>query len=153
MVQQSGWVVPLANLSSGDAYLIQKMSSPLGTMCSVHVLRGAPPEELCNAPGPLLIDEAETTCTRNGTSRFLRNILDAFPNFQIIAATHSPLLPASSPGGRKAPRGSKSEPGKAPVLIAVCTRGRAEDALGGGLGEYFYCESLLNNLVKEVDPL
>jgi predicted ATP-binding protein involved in virulence len=100
MVKQSGQVVPLANLSSGNAYSIQRMISLLGKMYAVHVLRESDPSELCKTPGLLLIDEAENHLHPRWQKRFIRGILDVFPNLQIIATTHSPFLLASVPGAR-----------------------------------------------------
>ena len=100
IVRQAGREVPLENLSSGNAYLIQRMISLLGKMYSVHVLAGTPPEEIGKTPGFLLIDEAENHLHPKWQKRFLRNILELFPNLQIIAATHSPFIVASVPGAR-----------------------------------------------------
>jgi hypothetical protein len=100
MVKQSGQTVPLGNLSSGNAYLIQRMISLLGKMYSVHVLRGTDPSEIGKTPGVLLIDEAEKHLHPLWQKRFIRGILDVFPNLQIIAATHSPFLLSSVPGAR-----------------------------------------------------
>lgn len=100
VIRQSGQSVPLGNLSSGNAYLIQRMISLLGKMYAVHVLRGTEPSELCNTPGLLLIDEAENHLHPKWQKRFIRDILGVFPNLQIIATTHSPFILASVPGAR-----------------------------------------------------
>jgi predicted ATP-binding protein involved in virulence len=100
MVIQSGQTVPLANLSSGNAYLIQRMISLLGKMYAVHVLRGTEPDELCKTPGLLLIDEAENHLHPRWQKRLVRDILSVFPNLQIIATTHSPFIVSSVPGAR-----------------------------------------------------
>ncbi|MFS8064940.1 MAG: AAA family ATPase [Byssovorax sp.] len=100
MVFQSGQRVPLANVSGGNAYLIQHMISLLGKMFSFHVLRGTPPEEICNAPGLLLIDEAENCLHPRWQKRFLTNVQSIFPNLQIIATTHSPFILSSVPHAR-----------------------------------------------------
>ncbi len=100
MVKQSGQLVPLANLSSGNAYLIQRMISLLGKMYAVHVLRETAPEDLCKTPGLLLIDEAENHLHPRWQKRFLRDVLSIFPNLQIIATTHSPFIVSSVPGAR-----------------------------------------------------
>lgn len=100
MVRQAGREVPLENLSSGNAYLIQRMISLLGKMYSVHVLAGTPPEEIGKTPGFLLIDEAENHLHPKWQKRLFKNILELFPNLQIIAATHSPFIVASVPGAR-----------------------------------------------------
>jgi energy-coupling factor transporter ATP-binding protein EcfA2 len=100
MVFQSGQRVPLANMSGGNAYLIQHMISLLGKMFSYHVLRGTEPEEICNAPGLLLIDEAENCLHPRWQKRFLTNVQSIFPNLQIIATTHSPFILSSVPHAR-----------------------------------------------------
>jgi predicted ATP-binding protein involved in virulence len=100
LVTQSGRTVPLANLSSGNAYLIQRMIALLGKMYAVHVLRGTDPAELCNTPGLLLIDEAENHLHPVWQKRLIRGILDVFPNLQIIATTHSPFIVSSVPDAR-----------------------------------------------------
>lgn len=100
MVKQSGQLVPLANLSSGNAYLAQHLVNLLGKMHAVHVLRGTPPEDLCKTPGLLLIDEAENHLHPRWQQRFIRDVLHIFPNLQIIATTHSPFIVASVPGAK-----------------------------------------------------
>ncbi|WP_437956579.1 ATP-binding protein [Sorangium sp. So ce119] len=100
MVRQSGQLVPLSNLSSGNAYLIQHMIGLLGKMYAVHVLRETDASELCKTPGLLLIDEAENHLHPRWQKRFLRDVLSLFPNLQIIATTHSPFLVGSVPGAR-----------------------------------------------------
>ena len=100
MVFQSGQRVPLANVSGGNAYLIQHMISLLGKMFSLHVLRDTEPEEICNAPGLLLIDEAENCLHPRWQKRFLTNVQTIFPNLQIIATTHSPFILSSVPHAR-----------------------------------------------------
>lgn len=100
LLKQAGREVPIENLSSGNAYLLQRMLSLLGKMYSFHVLAETPPEEIGKAPGLLLIDEAENHLHPKWQKRLLRNILELFPNLQIIAATHSPFIVASMPGAR-----------------------------------------------------
>jgi hypothetical protein len=100
MVKQSGYVVPLPNLSSGNAYLIQRMISLLGKMYAVHVLRDTDPDDLCRTPGVLLIDEAENHFHPRWQKTFIPKILKIFPNLQIIATTHSPFILASVLGAR-----------------------------------------------------
>lgn len=100
IVVQAGREVSLDKLSSGNAYLIQRLISLLGRMYSVHVLRGTPPEEIGKTPGVLLIDEAENHLHPRWQKRFLRDVLELFPNLEIIATTHSPFILASMPGAR-----------------------------------------------------
>jgi hypothetical protein len=100
MVRQSGHLVPLSNLSSGNAYLIQHMIGLLGKMYAVHVLRETEASELCKTPGLLLIDEAENHLHPRWQKRFLGDVLSIFPNLQIVATTHSPFIVGSVPGAR-----------------------------------------------------
>ncbi|MCA9653710.1 MAG: AAA family ATPase [Myxococcales bacterium] len=100
IIKQSGQLVPIGNLSAGNAYLIQRLIGLLGKMYAVHVLRKTPPEELCTTPGLLLIDEAESHLHPRWQKRFVRDILSVFPNLQIIATTHSPFILSSTPGAR-----------------------------------------------------
>lgn len=95
IILQNDQPVSLANLSSGNLYLIQNMVDLLGKMYSVHFLRQTPLLELCQTPGLLLIDEAENQLHPKWQKRFLRSILDIFSNIQIIAATHSPFIISS----------------------------------------------------------
>jgi predicted ATP-binding protein involved in virulence len=100
MVRQAGRAVPLGNLSSGNAYMIQRMIGMLGKMHAVNTLRDEDPETMCDTPGLLLLDEAENHLHPRWQKRFLRDILDIFPNLQIIATTHSPFVTGSVPGAR-----------------------------------------------------
>ena len=97
MFKQGGQTVPLASLSSGNAYLIHHMISMLSKMYAVHVLRGTDPSEIGQTPGLLLIDEAENHLHPRWQKRFFKTIHDVFPNLQIIATTHSPFILASAP--------------------------------------------------------
>jgi predicted ATPase len=99
-VVQNGQAVPLANLSGGNAYLIQNMVSLLGKMYAVHQLNQTPPETLAETPGMLLIDEAENQLHPKWQKRLIANILKVFPNLQIVATTHSPFIIASAPEAR-----------------------------------------------------
>lgn len=100
MVQQGGQAVPLSSLSSGNAYLIQRMIGMLGKMHAVNVLRDEEPERMCLTPGVLLLDEAENHLHPRWQKRFLRDVLGIFPNLQIIATTHSPFVVGSVEGAR-----------------------------------------------------
>lgn len=100
MIRQSGQIVPLSNLSSGNAYLVQNLISLLGKMYAVHVLRDTDASELCKTPGLLLIDEAENRLHPRWQKRFLSDVLSIFPNLQIIATTHSPFIVGAVPGAR-----------------------------------------------------
>ncbi len=100
MVFQSGQRVPLANMSGGNAYLIQHMISLLGKMFSYHVLRGTEPEAICDAPGLLLIDEAENCLHPRWQKLFIKNVQSIFTNLQIVATTHSPFILSSVENAR-----------------------------------------------------
>ena len=100
IVTQNGTEVALNNLSSGNLYLVQRMVSMLGKMYAVNVLNNQPLEELCQAPGLLLIDEAENHLHPKWQKTFINNILKVFPNLQIVLTTHSPFIVASVENAR-----------------------------------------------------
>ncbi len=100
MIRQRGQVVPLSNLSSGNAYLIQHLIGLLGKMYAVHALLKTDAAEICNIPGLLLIDEAENHLHPRWQKRFLKDVRTLFPNIQIVATTHSPFIVGSVPGSR-----------------------------------------------------
>jgi hypothetical protein len=100
MIQQSGQLVPLSNLSSGNAYLIQHLIGLLGKMYAVHVLRKTDASEICQTPGLLLIDEAENHLHPRWQKSFLNDVRSIFPNIQIVATTHSPFIVGSVEGAR-----------------------------------------------------
>jgi hypothetical protein len=95
MIEQAGHTVPLANLSSGNAYLIGRMLSLLDRMYSLSVVGGEDPAHAHERSGLLLIDEAENHLHPKWQKRFIPMILDTFPNLQIIATTHSPFVLSS----------------------------------------------------------
>jgi len=99
-VEQAGHVVALANVSSGNAYFIQRMITLLGRMYAVNALSGQPPEALCQTPGLLLLDEVENHLHPRWQKRMIPAILEVFPNLQIVATTHSPFVLASVPDAR-----------------------------------------------------
>ena len=100
IISQAGHEVPLANISSGNAYLIQHLISLLAKMLAVVELNQLPPAELGMAEGLLLIDEAENHLHPRWQKKLVRLILEIFPNLQIIATTHSPLIVSSFPGAK-----------------------------------------------------
>jgi hypothetical protein len=99
-VRQGRHTVPLANVSSGNAYLIQRLIGLLGRMYSHHFLLDGDPATLHETAGLLLIDEAENHLHPTWQKRFIPGIREIFPNLQIIAATHSPFVVASVPDAR-----------------------------------------------------
>lgn len=100
VIIQNGQSVGLEQLSSGNSYLIQDMVELLGKMYSIHFLRQTDISELCQTPGLLLIDEAENQLHPKWQKRFIRSILEIFPNLQIIATTHSPFIISSVENAR-----------------------------------------------------
>lgn len=100
MVVQNGQTIGLESLSSGNSYLIQNLVDLLSKMYAVHFLRKTPLSELGQTPGLLLIDEAENQLHPKWQKRFIRTILELFPNVQIIATTHSPFIISSVPNAR-----------------------------------------------------
>ncbi|CAA9214463.1 MAG: hypothetical protein AVDCRST_MAG56-120 [uncultured Cytophagales bacterium] len=100
IIKQNGQEITLDKLSSGNLYLIQRMVSLLGKMYSVHLLKNTPVEEICNTPGLLLIDEAENHLHPKWQKTFIKNVLEIFPNLQIILTTHSPFIVSSVENAR-----------------------------------------------------
>lgn len=100
MIVQNGQTIGLESLSSGNSYLIQNLVDLLSKMYAVHFLRKTPLLELGQTPGLLLIDEAENQLHPKWQKRFIRTILELFPNLQIIATTHSPFIISSVPNAR-----------------------------------------------------
>jgi predicted ATP-binding protein involved in virulence len=100
IIRHNGQEITLDKLSSGNLYLIQRMVSLLGKMYSVHLLKNTPVEEICNTPGLLLIDEAENHLHPKWQKTFIKNILEIFPNLQIILTTHSPFIVSSVENAR-----------------------------------------------------
>lgn len=100
IIRQNGQEITLDKLSSGNLYLIQRLVSLLGKMYSVHLLKNTPVEEICNTPGLLLIDEAENHLHPKWQKTFIRNVLEIFPNLQIILTTHSPFIVSSVENAR-----------------------------------------------------
>jgi predicted ATP-binding protein involved in virulence len=100
IVKQGETEITLDKLSSGNMYLIQRLVSMLSKMYSIHVLNETPIETMLETEGLLLIDEAENHLHPKWQKTFLHNILDIFPNLQIILTTHSPFIVASHPNTR-----------------------------------------------------
>jgi predicted ATP-binding protein involved in virulence len=100
IIKQNGQEITLDKLSSGNLYLIQRMVSLLGKMYSVHILKNTQIEEICNTPGLLLIDEAENHLHPKWQKTFIKNVLEIFPNLQIILTTHSPFIVSSVENAR-----------------------------------------------------
>ena len=100
IVEQNGREITLDKLSSGNLYLVQRMVSMLGKMYAVNVLNNQSLRRLCQAPGLLLIDEAENHLHPKWQKTFINGVLSIFPNLQIILTTHSPFIVASVENAR-----------------------------------------------------
>jgi predicted ATP-binding protein involved in virulence len=87
--------ISLEKLSSGNLYLIQRLIYLLKQMYSACVNHNIPINEIQNTSGILLIDEAENHLHPKWQKVFLKNILDLFPNLQLIVTTHSPFIVSS----------------------------------------------------------
>jgi len=87
--------ISLDKLSSGNIYLIQRLLSLLRQVYSICVINNLPISEYKKIKGVLLIDEAENHLHPKWQKVFLKNILDLFPNIQIIVSTHSPFIVSS----------------------------------------------------------
>ncbi|MBN1962393.1 MAG: AAA family ATPase [Deltaproteobacteria bacterium] len=92
--------ISIEKLSAGSLYFIQRMLGLLGKMYSCYMVSNNQSDNLLNTPGLLLIDEPENHLHPKWQKKFLPIIRAVFPNIQIIAATHSPFIVASSPEAR-----------------------------------------------------
>lgn len=100
IISQLGHEIELNKLSSGSLYTVQRMIGILGQMYAVNQLHKLPIEDICKTPGVLLIDEAENHLHPKWQKTFLNDILDVFPNLQIIVTTHSPFIVSSVENAR-----------------------------------------------------
>ena len=100
VILQNEKEISLDKLSSGNLYLIQRMISLLGQMYAVHQIHNTPLAKICETPGLLLIDEAENHLHPKWQKTFINNILEIFPNLQIILTTHSPFIVSSVKNSR-----------------------------------------------------
>jgi predicted ATP-binding protein involved in virulence len=87
--------ISLDKLSSGNLYIIQRFIFLLKQMYAVHINHGVPIEEINQIPGLIFIDEAENHLHPKWQKVFLNNLLEIFPNIQIIITTHSPFIVSS----------------------------------------------------------
>ena len=69
-------------------------------MYAVHINHKVPIEEITQIPGLILIDEAENHLHPKWQKVFLNNLLDIFPNLQVIITTHSPFIVSSVENAR-----------------------------------------------------
>ncbi len=95
---QFGNEIGIDKLSSGSIYIMQRMLSLLVKAYAAHVLNQTPINKILEVEGMLLIDEAETHLHPKWQKVLFKNILDIFPNIQIIATTHSPFIVSSLDG-------------------------------------------------------
>lgn len=100
MVKVGGAEVSLDKLSSGNLYLIQRLTSILSQIYAICVLNDLNVDEYKDISGVVLIDEAENHLHPKWQKLFLPNVLELFPNLQLIVATHSPFIIASVPDAR-----------------------------------------------------
>lgn len=98
--EQRGRFISIEKLSAGSLYLIQCMLGLMGRMYSCHVVTGRQGDDILALPGLLLIDEPENHLHPKWQKRFIPTIQKVFPNLQIIVATHSPFILASTRGAR-----------------------------------------------------
>ena len=92
--------ISLDKLSSGNLYIIQRFIFLLKQMYAVHINHGVPIEEITQIPGLIFIDEAENHLHPKWQKVFLNNLLEIFPNIQIIITTHSPFIVSSVENAR-----------------------------------------------------
>jgi predicted ATP-binding protein involved in virulence len=95
-----GKEISLDKLSSGNLYIIQRFIYLLKQMYAVHINHGVPIEEITQIPGLIFIDEAENHLHPKWQKVFLNNLLEIFPNLQIIITTHSPFIVSSVENAR-----------------------------------------------------
>ena len=99
-ISVKGKEISLDKLSSGNLYIIQRFIFLLKQMYAVHINHGVPIEEITQIPGLIFIDEAENHLHPKWQKVFLNNLLEIFPNIQIIITTHSPFIVSSVENAR-----------------------------------------------------
>ena len=92
--------ISLEKLSSGNLYLIQRLLSILSQIYAICVNNQISISKYHEISGVLLIDEAENHLHPKWQKVFLKNILNLFPNLQIIVSTHSPFIVSSIENSR-----------------------------------------------------
>ena len=92
--------ISLDKLSSGNLYIIQRFIFLLKQMYAVHINHGVPIEDINKIQGLIFIDEAENHLHPKWQKVFLNNLLEIFPNLQIIITTHSPFIVSSVENAR-----------------------------------------------------
>ena len=92
--------ISLDKMSSGNLYLIQRLTSLLSQVYSICAINNMPISEYKEIRGLLLIDEAENHLHPKWQKVFIQNILLLFPRLQIIVSTHSPFIVSSVKNSR-----------------------------------------------------
>lgn len=92
--------VSLDKLSSGNLYLIQRLTSLLSQVYSICAINDIPISKYKEIKGILIIDEAENHLHPKWQKVFLQNIITLFPRLQIIVSTHSPFIVSSIKNSR-----------------------------------------------------
>lgn len=100
MINVNDRKISLDKLSSGNLYLIQRLTSLLQQVYSICINNKIPIKDYKKIEGLLLIDEAENHLHPKWQKVFLRNILKLFPKLQIIITTHSPFIVSSVENAR-----------------------------------------------------
>ncbi len=100
LVKVHGKNISLDKLSSGNLYLITRMISLIRQIYAICINNGISIKNYKQIGGVLLIDEAENHLHPKWQKVFLKNILDIFPNLQIILTTHSPFIVSSIKNSR-----------------------------------------------------
>jgi hypothetical protein len=98
-IEQHGRSMPLELLSTGSLYTLSHLVRLLMRMHQCNLVHPSD-EPLHTIPGILLIDEPETHLHPKWQKHFLPDVIEVFPNLQIIAATHSPFVVSSVRGAR-----------------------------------------------------
>ncbi|KAA6322995.1 hypothetical protein EZS27_027522 [termite gut metagenome] len=100
IIDFQGRKISLDKLSSGNLYLIQRLTHLLKQMYSVCDIHNIPIDDVQKIPGLLLIDEAENHLHPQWQKVFIKNVIRLFPNLQIIVTTHSPFIVSSVENSR-----------------------------------------------------
>lgn len=100
VISLKGREITLDKLSSGNLYLIQRLIYLLKQIYASCLNFNVPIDDIQSTSGILLIDEAESHLHPKWQKVFLKNILELFPNLQLIVTTHSPFIVSSIDNAR-----------------------------------------------------
>lgn len=100
IIKIGGRDISLDKLSSGNLYLIQRLTNLVKQVYSICLINKIPIRDYKGIKGVLLIDEAENHLHPKWQKVFLSNILKLFPKLQIIVTTHSPFIVSSVENSR-----------------------------------------------------